>query len=230
VNFTQAISDHPSGGRRLAIAALLLAGLGLSGAWREPRSRSLALLWAAVPPLLALGMSVKRPLYMDRFCSYRSRFSSSSAGRQPPARRDHARAAALVALTGLAMIRFCLWPARREQWREAAELEQLIPASDRRSCLADRRPAELLLPRLNALSAMDQSPGGPSELASGHEGVWVVYWNAAADIHRVASDPPFRPEEESDAEAASWLAGQGPPLLERVDYVGVTLLHFGASR
>jgi len=66
-------------------------------------------------------------------------------------------------------------------------------------------------------------------LARGHDGVWLVYWNAAADIHRVASNPAFRPEAEVEPEAASWLAGEGPPLLERLDYVGVTLLHFGDS-
>jgi hypothetical protein len=68
-----------------------------------------------------------------------------------------------------------------------------------------------------------------ADLAEGHTGVWLVYWNAAAEIHRVTSDPPFRPEDEEDEQAAAWLAGDGPPLLGRTDYVGVTLLHFGGS-
>lgn len=239
VNFTSGYLGPPEWWQTaLAIAALLLAGLGLKGAWREPRSRSLALLWAAVPPLLALGMSVKRPLYMDRFLLLSLPALLLLVGRGVsllPRRAIMPGAAALVVLTGLAMIRFCLWPGQvREQWREAAErLERADPGE-----AIVVRVLQIVVPLSYyyhgsmPLEAMEvnRQVGSLSELASGHEGVWLVYWNAAADIHRVASDPPFRPEEESDAEAASWLAGQGPPLLERVDYVGVTLLHFGASR
>jgi hypothetical protein len=142
-------------------------------------------------------------------------------------------AAILVVVTGFAMIRFCLRPGQvREQWREAAvRLEQASPGE-----AIVVRVLQIVVPLsyyyhgslpLQALE-VNRRMTSLSDLAEGHAGVWLVYWNAAADIHRVTSDPPFRPEDEADEQAASWLAGGGPPLLERADYVGVTLLHFGA--
>lgn len=221
----------------VAIVVGILAVLGLRGAWREPGARSFALLWLMLPPLFAWGLSLRRPVYMDRFLLICLPPLLLLVGRGIsllPRRAVGVVAAILVVVTGLAMIRFCLRPGQvREQWREAAvRLEQASPGE-----AIVVRVLQIVVPLsyyyhgplpLQALE-VNRRMTSLSDLAEGHAGVWLVYWNAAADIHRVTSDPPFRPEDEADEQAASWLAGGGPPLLERADYVGVTLLHFGAS-
>jgi hypothetical protein len=121
----------------------------------------------------------------------------------------------------------------REQWREAASrLEQAEPdEAIVVRVLQIAVPLSYYYHGSVPIEAMEvnRQVTPLSELARDREGVWLVYWNASADIHRVASAPSFQPQDEVDPEASSWLEGRGPPLLERMDFVGVTLLHFGAS-
>jgi mannosyltransferase len=209
--------------------------LGLRSRWGVPSAKLLVALWAFLPMVLTFLLSLRRPVYLDRFLilsapalliliaagvvSLRERYALVSA-------------ALLVALFGFSAIRFCFQPGQeKEQWREAA------------AYLSRAAPDEAIIVRvLQIVVPLSIYYDGPlpleamevnravtplPELAAGHSGIWLVYWNAAADAHRVASDPPFDPDAERDPIAASWLAGQGPALLERVDFVGVTLFHFG---
>jgi mannosyltransferase len=237
VNFTSGVMARLEWWQvAIAIACLLLAVHGVRRPWDKPHRRSLALLWAAAPPLIAFSLSIRRPVYMDRFLliSLPAVLLLVAHGLARLPRPAVAPSAALlVALTGLAMVRFCYWPGQlREQWREASDALEQAGAGE--AIIA--RVLQIVVPLSYyyhdslPLEAMEVNRVVTplSELARGHDGVWLVYWNAAADIHRVTSTPSFRPEEEQDAEAASWLAGHGPPLLGRVDFVGVTLFHFGA--
>ena len=139
----------------------------------------------------------------------------------------------LVALLGFSAIRFCFQPGQaKEQWREAA------------AYLARAAPDEAIIVRvLQIVVPLSIYYDGPlpleamevnrvltplEELAVGHRGTELVCWNASLDAHRVAGNPPFDPAAEQDPVAASWLAGQGPPLLERADFEGVTVFHFGS--
>ena len=63
-------------------------------------------------------------------------------------------------------------------------------------------------------------------VAGGYPGIWLVYWNASADTHDVAYQAVFDPLDEKDKTAATWIRGDGPHLLDRVDFWGVTLFHF----
>jgi len=138
----------------------------------------------------------------------------------------------LVGLFCFSAGRFCFQPGQaKEQWREAA------------AYLSRAEPDEAIIVRvLQIVVPLSISYDGPlplepmevnrvltplEELAVGHRGTGLVYWNASLDAHRVAGNPPFDPAAEQDPVAASWLAGQGSALLERVDFVGVTLLHYG---
>jgi len=67
-----------------------------------------------------------------------------------------------------------------------------------------------------------------SRVAGDRRGVWLVYWNASADAHSLAPRQGFDPSTETDPEAASWIAGEAAILLERRDFVGVTLFHLEA--
>jgi len=238
VNFTTGYVREPRWWQWvIALGCLLLAAHGLRSAGQEPRRRTLLLLWAVAPPLVAFALSIRRPVYMDRFLIISLPAFLLLVARGVsllPRRAVIPAAVGLIALMALAMAQFGFWPGHvREQWREAAgRLERAGPGE-----AIVVRVLQIAVPLSYyyqgplALEAMEvnRQVTSLSELARGHDGVWLVYWNAAADIHRVASNPAFRPEAEVEPEAASWLAGEGPPLLERLDYVGVTLLHFGDS-
>jgi uncharacterized membrane protein len=237
VNFTVGYTA-PLEGWKIA-AALICLAFGIGGmwaTWRDEQAKSLAALWALLPALVALGLSVRRPVYMDRFLilSLPAVLLLISSGIEGLGRRRALAAAAmLLAVTGFAAAQFTFWPGQtREQWREAAAaLERVSP--DEAIVV---RVLQIVVPLSyyydgsNELQAMEvnRQVTSLSSLAAGHEGTWLVYWNASADIHRPASSPAFRAEEETDEEAAAWLAGRGPQLLDRLDYTGVTLLHFGA--
>ncbi len=206
---------------------MLFLTLGLRSRWMVPSAKLLVALWAFLPMVLTFLLSLCCPAYLDRFliliaagvASLRERYALVSA-------------ALLVALLGLSAIRFCFQPGQaKEQWREAA------------AYLSRAAPDEAIIVRvLQIVVPLSIYYDGPlpleamevnraltplEELAVGHRGTWLVYWNASLAAHRVAGNPPFAPAAEQDPVAAAWLAGQGPALLERVDFVGVTLLHFG---
>jgi hypothetical protein len=236
VNFTVGYTV-PLEGWKIA-AALICLAFGIGGmwaTWRDGQAKSLAALWALLPALLALGLSVRRPVYMDRFLllSLPAVLLLVSSGIGGLGRRLALPVAViLIATTGLAAAHFVFWPGQtREQWRDAAAaLERAGPGE-----AIVVRVLQMIVPLSyyyhgsHEIQAMEvnREVRPLSSLAMGHAGTWLVYWNASADIHRPASSPAFRPEEETDAEAAAWLAGRGPQLFDRLDYIGVTLLHFG---
>ncbi|MCJ7811131.1 MAG: glycosyltransferase family 39 protein [Dehalococcoidia bacterium] len=208
--------------------------LGLRSRWGVPSAKLLVALWAFLPMVLTFLLSLRRPVYIDRFlilsapalliliaagvASLRERYALVSA-------------ALLVALLGFSAIRFCFQPGQaKEQWREAA------------AYLSRAAPDEAIIVRvLQIVVPLSIYYDGPlpqeamevnrvftplEELAVGHRGTGSVYWNASLDAHRVAGNPPFDPAAEQDPVAAAWLAGQQPPLLERADFEGVTVFHF----
>ena len=236
VSFTVGYSGPPAGWQwGGAAACLALAGLGAAAGRHKDEGRALALLWALLPALLTLALSIRRPVYMDRFLigSLVPLLLLIAAGaRRLPGRAAPAAAAALLLLFGIASWRFCFSPGQpREQWREAAQ--HLMRAGPHEAIVA--RTLQIVVPLslyyegglpLRAMEA-NRVVTPLSSLAHGREGLWLIYWNAAADAHRVAGSPPFREEQESDPEAAAWLSGLGPPLRERIDLEGVTLMRFG---
>jgi hypothetical protein len=197
--------------------ASAIALLGLRTRWPEPSAKLLVVLWAALPlvGLTFLILSVPAFLFLVAagFISLRGSYVLLAAG----------LAAGLFAF---AAIRFCFWPGQqKEQWREAG------------AYLSRASPDEAIVVPLSAyydgplpLEAMEVNRvlTPVEELAVGHRGTWLVHGNASLDGHRVAGNPPFDPAAEQDPVAAAWLAGQGPPLLERADFEGVTVFHFGS--
>jgi mannosyltransferase len=213
---------------------LVFLVLGLRTRWGVPSAKLLVALWAFLPMVLTFLLSLRRPVYIDRFLILSAPallFLIAAGVASLRERYALASAALLVALFGFSAIRFCFQPGQeKEQWREAA------------AYLSRAAPDEAIIVRvLQIVVPLSVYYDGPlpleamevnrtvtplSQLAIGHKGIWLVYWNAAADAHRVATSPPFDPHAERDPVAASWLAGQGPALVDRVDFVGVTLLHF----
>jgi mannosyltransferase len=237
VNFIVGYTGEPRWWQVAAVlVGLALAALGIGRAWRVRQAKSSTLLWAAAPALIAFALSMRRPVYMDRFLilSLPAVLLLIASGvRALPRRLKRPGALAVLGATAIAAASFFRPAPTREQWREAAA--RLEGAGRHEAIIV--RVLQIVVPLsyyyegsppLRALE-VNREVASLSALAAGHEGTWLVYWNASADIHRPAASPAFRPEDENDPEAAAWLSGRGPSLVERFDYVGVTVLHFGAQ-
>jgi len=69
-----------------------------------------------------------------------------------------------------------------------------------------------------------------TQLAEDKHGLWLVYWNAQGNMHAFAASPQFDATSETDPIAAAWIAGDGPKLIERVDFTGITIFHFDLTQ
>ncbi|MEW6568839.1 MAG: glycosyltransferase family 39 protein [Chloroflexota bacterium] len=219
----------------LAVCVALLL-LGALAPWPSANRKRLALLWAALPILLTYALSLRRPVYMDRFLigSGMPLLLLLAAGAMwLPRRPSIVAGAILVAAFGLGLTQLWFGAGNvKEQWRQAA------------AALAWAGPEEVIAIRVLQIAVpLRYYDHGPlplrpveanrivnpiEDLARGASGTWLAYWNASADPHRLTSNPPFDPARETDPSLVRWLAGEGPPLIERMDFVGVTLLHYGA--
>lgn len=234
INFSAGYSP-PLTALHWAAAALLatLAVFGLRAVWRAPSLALLAGLWAFLPIALGMLFSAGRPLYVDRFfLGSLPPFLLLAAQGWTAVRRPWrflAAAGALALVTaGLYRLNFGSGVVK-EQWREAG------------AYLSGARADEIVIPRVLQIVVplslyyrgeapvraleVNREVGSLTDLAAGYRGVWLVYWNASADVHEPAPRSRFDPSAEVDAEAASWIGGEAADLLERRDFVGVTVLH-----
>ncbi len=217
----------------LLFAAFLLAGL--FAPWPSASRKWLTLLWAFVPLVLMYAFSLRRPVYIDRFVigsSMACLLLIAAGASALPRRLATLAGAALMAVFVLSLGRIWFGPGCiKEQWREAAHvlrgarqgevialrvLQIAVPFRYYDPGPAPLRPVEVN----RAITPID-------DIARGAAGTWLVYWNPSSDPHALAGGKPFEPEQETDAHLARWLTGLGPPLLDRIDLVGMTLLHFG---
>jgi mannosyltransferase len=224
---------------------LLVAGISALVAWGVKQIgdnaplRTLLLLWAFFPPLLILLLSIRRPTYGDRFfiLCLPAFLILLSAG-IVALRKKWAVAAGLVTLSIFAWrsIAFLNPPDTllKEDWRQAV-----------RYVSAELQDNEIIVPRLLQgavpflyyqttdlpFRAMEVNREVTSltEITRGYRGAWLVYWNASQAAHAFASQQKFDPTQEVDPMAAAWITGHGPRILERHDFVGVTIFHFALS-
>lgn len=237
VNFSAGYSP-PLTSLHWASAALLLALalLGVRAAWRASSLALLAGLWAFLPIGLGLAFSLARPLYIDRFFlgSLPAFLLLAAQGLTVIPRRLHlAAAGAALALMGWGLYRLDFGPGPvKEQWREAGAYLSAARADE----IVVPRVLQIVVPLslyyrgeapLQALE-VNREVASLSRLVGRRRSVWLVYWNASADAHSLAPPGDFDPSMETDPEAAAWIAGEGAVLLERRDFVGVTLFHLEA--
>lgn len=239
INFTAGYTPPIHLGHVLAAGGILgLALAGLASKWPDPSLRTLLALWAFFPIGFGLAASLSRPLYVDRFylASLPPLLVLAAVGWA----RTHGRtrptsAVLLVLLTawGLNRMDFAA-DQQKEQWREAGVT------------LAAATPEEIVIPRVLQIVVplsiyyggdvpvraleVNREVGSLEDLTLGSSGVWLVFWNAAADAHEVAPRVPWDPQAERNPEVIAWLGGTIRPILGRVDHVGVTIIHFGAHR
>ncbi len=235
MNFSTGYATSPSTFHWLGLAAFLtLAVLGLRSRWEMADARAVVGLWAFFPLVLVLLMSFQRPLYVDRFFIFSLPAFLLLVAAGVHSMRGRAAAATAIGALSLSIVgvfQFAFNPIIvKEDWRGAAKYLDRAQADE--AIVA--RVAQGVVPLsyyydgslpLEAMEVnRDVTP--LAELATGHGGLWLVYWNASRDAHWLAPRQPFDPASETDPVAADWISGRGPALAGRKDFVGITLFHF----
>lgn len=214
--------------------SILLVVLGVRCSWRWPEGRILTIIWAFLPMVLIFMLSFSRPTYVDRFfiISLPALLMLIVAGVVSLGqRRAITFAVVLVLLFTIGISKFSFGnDQQKEEWREAAAY--ITKAHLNETIVI--RVLQMVVPlsyyyegplRLEAMEVNRQITP-LAELARGHSGLWLLYWNAMSDPHLVTANPPFDPSSEVDPVAADWIAGRGPVILEQKDFRGVTVFHF----
>lgn len=239
INLTVGYTQHAPGFHWIALAVGI--GLMAAGVWamRGGRAvRSLVLLWASLPLAVTFIISLRRPVYVDRFLILSLPAISlmlASGVRSLPRPWELPAAVCVVAALLYGSFNMLYAPGQaKEDWRGvAAEL-----STARTGEAIVLRYLQIAVP----LTYYEPGPVTPvafevnrvitplDELTRGKIGTWLVFWSASTDAHLVAGNPPFDPGGEPDPVISEWIMGQGPPLLERMDFKGVTVFHFGTGR
>ena len=218
-------------------AALLLVALAFLGArsgWRVETGASLVVLWALLPIILTYLFSLRRPVYIDRFLILSAPAWLLLAAKGLDSFRKRAFTVAVSAVVllwiyGVATYNF--GPGQlKEDWRSAGQyLSQ--PRADEVLVVRTLQmviPMAYYHPNYEGFKVVEvnREITPISEIAKGHAGTWLLYWNAGSDAHSVAATTQLSIEDESIPEIASWMSGRGPEILERTDYRGLTIFHF----
>lgn len=221
----------------------------LRAPWRDQESRSLILLWALVPILLTLIISMQQPsVYMDRYLilSQPAWLLLLARGMTalPSAKDGQQRAGTLggVAVRLVLLITFLygdyhllLSPHKpqKENWRAAATYLN-THAKDNELILL--RNAQIAIPfHIYPLAHhMDiwETNGAVqpfADLTSSYPGVWLVYWNAVGKSHFVLHEwvhaVSFEQAWGSDPLLQQWQQSPTFRLQARADFPGVTIFH-----
>lgn len=235
INLTVAFSSQGNWLQNTAFAVTLAALVaGTIALWKRADKGMIWLLWGYLPLLLIFVLSLRRPLYIDRFfiLSIPAILTVVAVGvARLPGKIFSAAAALLMALFAVRSVQFLRDPAQqKEAWREAAHV------------LAEATPGETIVFRVLQIAVPFRyyPPGAAEqqsmevnrtitplpELAEGFKAMWLVYWNANGDVHLPAGNLPFDVAADQDSQALKWTTGQGPPIIERFDLKGITIFRF----
>jgi 4-amino-4-deoxy-L-arabinose transferase-like glycosyltransferase len=212
-------------------AALIVGGIGLL---KRPDHGTIWLLWGFLPLMLIFLLSLRRPLYIDRFfiLSIPAILTVVALGVNSLPKRIIPTVTVIIlglfAVRGLQYFRDPL--NQREQWREATEL--LAQASSTETIvfrvLQIAVPFRYYPPGNAEQQSMDinREITPLTDLADGFDAMWLVYWNANGDAHLPAGNLPFDGQGEHDRIAFQWISGQGPTISQRFDLKGITIFRF----
>ncbi|MFQ5921955.1 MAG: glycosyltransferase family 39 protein [Anaerolineales bacterium] len=220
-----------------AVGAILFGGLAILGArtrWRLDFVASLVVLWALLPLVLTFLISLKRPMYVDRFLILSLPAFVLLVAKGLDSMRRQARLAAGSAVLLLLMygvVTFTFGTAQqKEDWRGAAKYLSRAAADEALVV----RTLQMVIPLAYyhadyesfQVIEVNRIIKPISQYAEGHKGTWLLYWSPASDAHSVAATETLDIGDEADPQIAGWMAGQGPEILERVDFRGLTIFHF----
>ena len=236
-NLALALSDPASPWTWVGLALLAGAVIGSAIRFRTaspysllPTPGSLLFLWLLFPPAFAWLISLRLPLYVDRFfiiCLAPLLLVVSSTISLSSARLARSTMTVLVMVSALACLRLWLDPHFvKEDWRAAASYVQ---AAEEAGDALVMRDFQTGIPfgyyyrgELKAqAAALNQRITPLDELASGADRLWLVYRRPFEATHELAASRPFAWQDEQEPSARAWLASHQAALAREETFPGV---------
>ncbi|MFQ5612225.1 MAG: glycosyltransferase family 39 protein [Anaerolineae bacterium] len=200
----------------------------------HPSRATFLLTFLLTPILFTFLLSLRRPLYVDRFFTVSLPFLvlllAGGLWRNSPTWLRRGTMLVLVVATALACGRIFFDPAlAKEDWRAAAAY--VAGAEQPGDGLALRQFQDRLpfghyyagkLPLQIITTNRQTTP--PAEIAAGHRRLWIVQRRPLASTHALAGNVPLHWTGEADPVVRTWLEDQAGRLAEEQTFPGVYVL------
>ena len=219
---------------------------------RNASLHTLLILWAFLPQLIMLLISIRQPSYVDRFFIFAQpaflilvavgifvlwqRFElKTNIWRLLNPGIIFGMLLVIATIFGNYWTFVSPYKQQKEDWRGAYEYISDQMASDEIAIVRIVQmfvPMQYYAPSNLSVSTLqvNQVSHSLDELAAGYDGVWMMYWNGSSHNHALSQPQPFDPEMETDPIARKWLNNEGLPLVRQQTFSGITLFHFRASQ
>jgi mannosyltransferase len=212
------------------------AGIGIASLTRShpishlPSPISFLLIWLFFPLAFAWLISLRLPLYVDRFfiiCLPPLLLVVSSTISLSSARLARSTMTVLVVVSAAACLRLWLDPHfTKEDWRAAASYVQ---SAERAGDALVMRDFQTGIPfgyyyrgELKAqAAAINQQVRPLDELAGGAGRLWLVYRRPFEATHELAASRPFRWQDDQEPAVRAWLVSHQEALAREETFPGV---------
>jgi uncharacterized membrane protein len=197
-----------------------------------PTPYSLLLTWLLVPIAFTWLISLRLPLYVDRFliiCLPPLLLLSSTISLSP-ARGARGTMAVMIMVSAIASARIWVDPGlAKEDWRAAAAYVQSMEAPGDTLVLRDLQtgiPFDYYYRGgLEAqFVAVNRQVTPLEDLGRGYTRLWLVYRRPFEPAHALAGAQPFTWRDDQDPATRTWLAAQAPALAREATFPGVYVL------
>jgi hypothetical protein len=198
------------------IAAVLVGGMAIYGAWRTPKWRGFLLLWLLLPLVSALILSLRIQIYVDRYFAYGQFplliFLAVGIASIKPMPLRALAGAAIIALMLMNTYRLHTDPSfAKENWRDAAALVNgQIQIGDRLG-LQDEESLvawQYYYRGAVAPSIVDpvKYPAALQGLREGSNRIWLVFRGPEVSNHRLGKPQTFDAYATAAPSIRQWLA------------------------
>jgi mannosyltransferase len=218
----------------IIIMCLTLVAMGIINKRLDRSFHTLLILWAFLPPVLIFILSYIRPTYVDRFLilslppflmlmviglnSIRNRWANILV-------------VFLMLVFSWRTLDLLIFSGNlhKENWRQVAEYlaenvkeNEVIVARNIQTTL----PFQYYSAGASPILTMHEDVLSLSNLYGKYSAAWLIYWNMTRDAHALGSKAEFDIYSEADHEVFLWITGDGPDLIDRRDFPGLTIFHF----
>jgi mannosyltransferase len=197
-----------------------------------PTPYSLLLIWLLVPIAFVWLISLRLPLYVDRFLiiclpPLLLLISTISLSSSPVARGTML---AVIMVSAIASVRLWIAPEfTKEDWRTAAAY---VGSGQEIGDALVMRDAQTGIPfgyyyhggLKQQFASLNQQTTSLDDLSQGHERLWLVYRRPFESTHALAGTEPFTWQDEQDPLIRDWLVARQRAMVTEIMFPGVYVI------